>query len=81
MKKVFLLLVLLMGIFCTEAYGTDTIYLPSDTHPRVLLNREFITFLKNNRNREDVAPSYKYLLELAQKKLPAQPEKKNFRFQ
>ena len=80
MKKVFLLLVLLMGIFCTEAYGTDTIYLPSDTHPRVLLNREFITFLKNNRNREDVAPSYKYLLELAQKKLPAQPEKKELSF-
>lgn len=47
---------------------------PSEGHPRVYLNDEYIAFLKANKDSDVYKSNYSYLLSVANKELPEQPE-------
>ena len=41
-----------------------------DEHPRLLLTKEYIEFLKENKDRDDIKPSYDMVMTYADRALP-----------
>ncbi len=52
----------------------DALIYPPDTHPRIYLNEEYINFILEHKETQTYKENFEYLLGLANKELPPQPE-------
>ena len=52
----------------------SNLFYPPTEHPYIFVNDEYIAQLKNNKSSIYFADNYNYILDMAKKDLPAQPE-------